>query len=220
MRLRRYQLACSASFADYALSTWRLEPDLRVATRQTQPLDQHASGRCDVRMPDDFILQWGNPALYETAPPVTSFDDLLRAQAARLCHRLLDVDGAGLAATQVGSLRRMFAFRFSREDDAQVLVNPRVVWCSRETELFHEGCLSFDSVLVAVERPAAVRIVAHDPTGQERGLDCEGFEASLMQHEIDHLDGILTLHRADRRERHRAMAQLLTPPAHPLRHAA
>lgn len=160
-------------------------------------------------MPDDYILQWGSPALYEEAPLVKVFDDLLRAQATRLRRALQAANGAGLAATQVGSLRRMFAFRVSPEDEIDVLVNPRVVWRSKDLELFTEGCLSFNSVLVAVRRPSAVRVVGYDLDGNEREFECEDFGASLMQHEIDHLDGILTLHRAEPTERYRAITALL-----------
>ena len=160
-------------------------------------------------MPDDYILQWGSPALYELARPVEVFDDLLRAQARRLSRRLQAANGAGLAATQVGSLRRMFAFRFTPEHAPDVLVNPRIVWRSREHAVFTEGCLSFDSVVVAVRRPYAVRVVGYDVDGGARELECEDFGASLLQHEIDHLDGILTLHRAEPVERYRAMSELL-----------
>lgn len=160
-------------------------------------------------MPDDYILQWGSPALYAKAPAVKTFDDLLRAQARRLGRRLEAVDGAGLAATQVGSLRRMFAFRLSPEQATDVLVNPRIVWRSDHQELFVEGCLSFNSVAVAVRRPFAVRVVGYDVFGNPRELACEGFGASLLQHEIDHLDGILTLQRAEPAERYRAITALL-----------
>jgi peptide deformylase len=161
-------------------------------------------------MPDEFILQLGNPALHEPAPPVSHFDDLLAAQAKRLRQTLERAAGAGLAATQVGSLRRMFAFRLDDEQDTDVLVNPRVTWRSREQAVFEEGCLSFRSVLVAVRRPYAVRVAGFDVGGTPRELECEDFQASLMQHEIDHLDGILTLDRAEPAERYRAMTALLT----------
>jgi peptide deformylase len=127
-------------------------------------------------MPDEFIRQRGDPELYERAHAVTAFDDLLRARAARLRRRLEEAGGAGLAATQVGWLRRIFAFRLSHEDETEVLVNPRVLWRSEQ-------------------------------------YDCEDFAASLMQHEVDHLDGILTLHRADRAERYRAVTALLAETA-------
>jgi peptide deformylase len=151
---------------------------------------------------------------------VEVFDDLLRAQAARLSRRLEAVDGAGLAATQVGSLRRIFAFRLSSEHDTDVLVNPRIVWRSPEHELFVEGCLSFNSVLVAVRRPFAVRVIGRDLGGEKRELECENFASSLIQHEIDHLDGILTLHRAAPAERRRAITELLRPQAEAMSQAA
>ncbi len=161
-------------------------------------------------VPDEFIRQWGDPTLYERANPITVFDDLLRARAARLCRTLEAADGAGLAATQVGWLRRAFAFRLSPEHAANVIVNPRVVWSSEHVATFLEGCLSFNAVPVQVRRPVAVRVAGYDVHGKAVEFDCEGFSASLMQHEIDHLDGILTLHRADRAERRRAITALLT----------
>jgi peptide deformylase len=170
-------------------------------------LDETPPPMCDSEMPDDFILQWGSPALYERACLVQGFDDLLRAQAMRLCRRL--EAAAGLAATQVGVVRRLFAFRLSPEHETDVLVNPRIVSRSRDLALFNEGCLSFDSVLVAVRRPFAVTVAGYDVFGHERELECTGFASSLVQHEIDHLDGVLTLHRADRPERYRAITELL-----------
>jgi peptide deformylase len=160
-------------------------------------------------MPDEFIRQWGDPALYLRAEPVTSFDDLLGVRAARLCRLLERADGAGLAATQVGWLRRVFAFRLARDDRAEVLVNPRIEWRSERVETFIEGCLSFNTIAVAVSRPYAVRVAGFDVNGAAVELACKDFAASLMQHEIDHLDGILTLRRADAEERHRAVAALL-----------
>jgi peptide deformylase len=103
----------------------------------------------------------------------------------------------------------MFAFRFSAEHAADILVNPRIVWRSPELALFNEGCLSFNSVLVAVRRSFAVRVIGYDVDGNERAFHCEDFGASLMQHEIDYLDGILTLHRAEPAERYRAITALL-----------
>jgi peptide deformylase len=171
-------------------------------------------------MPDDFIRQWGDPTLYEPADPVTVFDDLLRARAARLCRTLELADGAGLAATQVGWLRRLFAFRLSREHTTDVLVNPRVVWRSQQVETFVEGCLSFNTVAVPVRRPSAVRVRGFDVYGNPMEFECADFSASLMQHEIDHLDGILTLHRADRAARQRAIAALLSSTSGHVRLAA
>jgi peptide deformylase len=160
-------------------------------------------------MPDAWIRQWGDPQLHERARLVEVFDDLLREQARRMRERLVEADGAGLAATQVGLLRRLFVFRLTPEHEIDVLVNPRVVSASAEHATFVEGCLSFNTVAVAVERPAAVRIAAQDLDGRSREVEGDGFAASLWQHEIDHLDGILTLDRAGRAERHRAITDLL-----------
>jgi hypothetical protein len=91
-----------------------------------------------------------------------------------------------------------------------VLVNPRVIWRSKQLELFCEGCLSFNTVVVAVRRAFAVRVVGYDVSGNELEFQCEDFEASLMQHEVDHLDGILTLHRADHAP---ALPRSSSPPA-------
>ena len=159
-------------------------------------------------MPDEWIRQWGDPALRETAAPVSSFDDLLAARVRRMKQQLDDAQGAGLAATQVGFMRRMFVFRAWPEDAIDVLVNPVVVESSAERATFLEGCLSYRSITVAVERPLSVLISAQRLDGTTRLVEASGHEASLLQHEIDHLDGILTLDRASLAERRRALSLL------------
>lgn len=164
-------------------------------------------------MPDAWIRQWGDPVLHERARLVESFDDLLRAQAARMSKLLYSAGGAGLAATQVGVLRRMFAFRIGPEDPIDVIINPSILDTADGLTTFVEGCLSFNAVAVAVRRPAWVRVGGRDIFGDLREFECSGFAASLMQHEIDHLDGVLTLDRADRGERARAVAVLTGLPS-------
>jgi peptide deformylase len=171
-------------------------------------------------VPDDWIRQWGDPALREIAAPVAAADDLLRRRVQRMADRLLEADGAGLAATQVGFMRRLFVFRETRESPVGVLVNPRVAASSGQEAVFEEGCLSFMAVTVAVLRPVAVRVEAFDLEGRTLTIEAEGGIASLMQHEIDHLDGILTLDRAEPDERRRAIAVLREGDRLPaLRHA-
>jgi peptide deformylase len=160
-------------------------------------------------VPDEWIRQWGDPVLREIAAPVLGADDILRAQVDRMKRRLDDADGAGLAGTQVGFLRRAFVFRASLEDRIEALVNPAIVAASTERATFVEGCLSFQAVVVEVERPVAVRVEAQTLEGRSLVLDVEGYRASLLQHEIDHLNGVLTLDRADPAERRRAMGVLL-----------
>jgi peptide deformylase len=160
-------------------------------------------------VPDEWIRQWGDPTLRLRAAPVERVDDLLRRQVERMRERLVEAEGAGLAGPQIGLLRRVFVFRPRREDPVDVLVNPRVVSSSSETCTFLEGCLSFNAVAVEVERPLVVVVTGADLDGSERTIEAEGFAASLLQHEIDHLDGILTLDRATPRERRRAVSALL-----------
>ena len=159
-------------------------------------------------MPDEWIRQWGDPVLHEIAAPVRGLDDVLRAQVARMKRRLDQAEGAGLAGTQVGFLRRVFVFRASVEEEIQALVNPEVVAASSEHATFLEGCLSYQGVAVLVERPLAVRVRAQTLEGRSLMLEVEGHQASLLQHEIDHLNGILTLDRADPAERRRAIGVL------------
>jgi peptide deformylase len=159
-------------------------------------------------MPDEWIRQWGDPALHEPGHAVTSFDELLAMRARRLARHLVRAQGAGLAATQVGVLQRMFAYRVDPEDEPQVLINPRIVASSEETSTFIEACLSFNTVLVTVERPVSVEVTAQTVDGEDMTFTADDYAASLMQHEIDHLDGIITLDRAAPDERRRVVAEL------------
>jgi peptide deformylase len=163
-------------------------------------------------VPDDWIRQWGDPTLRLVAREVEHIDDILRRQVLRMQRRLAAAEGAGLAATQVGLLRRVFVFRLGPEHEIEALLNPRIVARGDEREIFHEGCLSFNTIAVAVERPRAVRVDGYDLDGNARTLEVEGFGASLLQHEIDHLDGILTLDRATPAERRRAIHALTLEP--------
>ena len=159
-------------------------------------------------MPDDWIRQWGDPTLRLVAREVEQIDDILRQQVLRMQRRLAAAQGAGLAATQVGLLRRVFVFRLAPDREIEALCNPRVLAHADERQTFHEGCLSFNTIAVAVERPRAVQAEGYDLDGNARTLALEGFGASLLQHEIDHLDGILTLDRATPAERRRAIRAL------------
>ena len=159
-------------------------------------------------MPDGWIRQWGDPTLRLVAREVEQIDDILRRQVLRMQRRLAAAQGAGLAATQVGLLRRVFVFRLAPDREIEALCNPRLVAHADERQTFHEGCLSFNTIAVAVERPRAVQVEGYDLDGNARTLALEGFGASLLQHEIDHLDGILTLDRATSAERRRAIRAL------------
>ena len=132
----------------------------------------------------------------------------------RLAERMLDVmeraHGVGLAAPQLGILRRILVYRASDEDEPKVLINPELVERSDETEVGTEGCLSLlgGELQVPVARHLRVRVSGRDASGDAVDLDVEGFEARVIQHEIDHLDGILIFDRAENQERREALREL------------
>jgi peptide deformylase len=153
------------------------------------------------------IRQYPDFALRMRAKEVTEFDDYLTALVERMMHTMEDAQGVGLAATQLGILQRVFVFTL--EDEApQAIVNPRIVDHSKEAETEEEGCLSLEGVRVPVERPAKVTIEGLDPEGRDVRLELEGLGARVVQHESDHLDGVLIIDRTDEEHRKEAMAIL------------
>jgi peptide deformylase len=153
------------------------------------------------------VRKWGDPVLRERARPVEAFDDALHAEVARLTGLLDDALGAGLAATQIGVLSRVFVYRMP-DGPMEVMVNPEILWASDELELFDEGCLSLPGVWFEVERPRRVRVRAFDEHGAEREFEVEGAEADVIQHELDHLDGVLVLDRVPQEQRKAAIRRL------------
>ena len=158
------------------------------------------------------IRQFPDPALRMTANEVTEFDRDLAALAERMKGLMDDANGVGLAANQVGILRRVFVFLLSREDDERpiVAVNPRVTPAPGEPAADDEGCLSLQGVLVPVERPAAVVLEAQDLEGKPFRLELDALGARVVQHELDHLDGVPILDRTTR-EAHRGAMAVLRP---------
>ena len=149
------------------------------------------------------------------AREVGSFDDDLARLVERMEHLMVEAAGVGLAANQVGVVRRVFVFRRAREDDVDetvAVVNPRVVKQSDELELDDEGCLSLQGVLVPVERRVALAVEAQDLTGAELSLELDGLTARVVQHELDHLDGVLILDRTTPEARREALATLRPQP--------
>lgn len=154
------------------------------------------------------IRQWGDPVLRSVASDVKVFDDALRNDALNMAALMDDAIGAGLAAPQVGSLRRMFVYRAEREGEVVTVVNPRIVWRSADEETDFEGCLSLSEVLVEVSRPVAVKVEAQDLNGDPFTIDAEGFEARVIQHEYDHLEGVMIIDRTDSDQRRDALRRL------------
>jgi peptide deformylase len=116
--------------------------------------------------------------------------------------------GIGLAATQVGALRRVLVYRVEHDSPVNALVNPEIEWTGREKEWMEEGCLSLPGVHVDVERPVRVRVRAQDGHGEPILVEASGLEARVIQHEMDHLDGVLILDRTPRDQRKEAMRTL------------
>ena len=154
------------------------------------------------------VRQLGDPVLRIPASDVTEFDDALREEIARMAAIMDEAHGAGLAAPQLGGLRRILVYRFGDEEHARALVNPRISWASDETETDAEGCLSIGEITVEVPRAVAIHVDAQDAEGAALRLEVEGFEARVIQHEIDHLDGILILDRTTKEQRRQALREL------------
>jgi len=147
----------------------------------------------------------GDPVLREHAKPVVVFDRALKDLSRRMVRIMHDAPGIGLAAPQIGVTRRVIVYDLERP---VTLINPEILSQSAETEVMDEGCLSVPEAVVAVERPARIRVRGRDLRGRELKFDAEDLEARVIQHELDHLDGILILERTSREERARALGGL------------
>jgi peptide deformylase len=155
-----------------------------------------------------FIRRFGDPILKSRATPVDRFDDSTVAQVRRMAALMEDALGVGLAAPQLGISQRLLVYRIGPDAPLVTLANPEIEWSSEDSETFEEGCLSIPGIHVDVERPLHVRVRAHDEHGEGRTVEASGLEARVIQHEIDHLDGILMLDRAPREQRKEAMRTL------------
>jgi peptide deformylase len=153
----------------------------------------------------EHVRKYGDPVLRSKARAVEVFDDALRNEVARMGALMHDSMGIGLAATQVGTLHRVLVYRVEHESPINALINPELEWSGREKEWMEEGCLSLPGVLVDVERPVRVRVRARDPHGEPILVEASGLEARVIQHEMDHLDGVLILDRTPRDQRKEAM---------------
>ena len=153
------------------------------------------------------IRQYPDPVLRMQAPPVEEFDDDLKRLVERMTQLMKDANGVGLAATQVGVLRRLFVF-VPEEDTVAVVVNPEIVRRSDETQTDDEGCLSIQGITVPIERSRSVRIEGRDENGNEVAFELEETPARVVQHELDHLDGKLMLDRTTPEARREALAAL------------
>jgi peptide deformylase len=153
------------------------------------------------------IRQYPDVALKMTARPVVHFDDELRDLVERMKRLMRDAHGIGLAATQVGVLRRVFVFTPSKDVVAAV-ANPEIVERSTETDVVEEGCLSIQGVLVPIERPVSITLVGKDENGEDVRFELDDIYARAAQHEADHLDGVLIIDKTTPEARREALSLL------------
>lgn len=166
-------------------------------------LDPEVAARRDAALA--HVRKFGDPVLKTRARPVERFDEALRDEVRRMGVLMDDAIGIGLAATQVGVLHRLLVYRVQSGAPLAALANPVLEWSSKEDEIAEEGCLSLPSVHVEVERPVHIRVRAQDETGEPLLIEASGLEARVIQHEMDHLDGVLILDRTPRDQRKEAM---------------
>jgi len=154
------------------------------------------------------VVKFGDPVLKSVASPVTAFGPELRAEVERMISIMHDGMGVGLAATQLGVLRRLLVFQAGSDGEPTALINPAIEWLSEEGSIAEEGCLSLPRVSMDVERPLHARVSGRDVEGEPVVIEASGLEARVLQHEIDHLDGVLILDRTSRDQRKGALRAL------------
>ena len=152
------------------------------------------------------IRTFGDPVLKSRATPVKDFDESLKSLAQDMMKTMRENEGVGLAANQIGRLKRIFVAAY--EDEEYAIVNPVIEERSEASEKDVEGCLSIPETRVEVERSCAVTVSGKDPSGAPVRVHAEGLLARIFQHEIDHLDGVLILDRTDRESRKVALREI------------
>ena len=185
------------------------EPDLREESLEDEEgrLDPAVEARRTAAL--SLLRCYGDPILRSTATPVDRFDAALQGQVAHMGAIMRDSLGVGLAAPQLGLSQRLLVYRVGPDAPLVALVNPEVEWTSEaELETLEEGCLSIPGVAVDVERPLHVRVRARDERAGGRLVEASGLEARVIQHELDHLDGVLILDRATKEARREALRAL------------
>ena len=154
------------------------------------------------------LVLWPDTRLSETCAPVSEVDARVRRLASDMLETMYAVDGRGLAAPQVGTLHRVFvmdAHWKDAEPDPIVMINPSIMARDAEKARFAEACLSIPGLSIELERPAAVTVQWTSETGEIHMNDFDGIEARVIQHELDHLNGILTLDHLDGEARAEAL---------------
>ena len=182
--------------------------DTEVVEQETgeHPLDPELLERRERAL--EQVIKFGDPVLKSRASEVTDFGPHLQDEAARMIEIMRDGMGIGLAATQLGILRRILVFAAGPDAVPTAVVNPEIEHVSEEQAMAEEGCLSLPRVSMDVERPLFARIRGVDVSGDPLLIEAAGLEARVLQHELDHLDGVLILDRTSREQRRGALRAL------------
>lgn len=181
---------------------------VEVEPEEDEPVELDAETRARRDRALAHVRKFGDPVLRTRARDVDRFDEQLVQEVERMGRLMNDAIGVGLAATQVGVLHRLLVYRVHPQSPVVALVNPELEWAGRDEESLEEGCLSLPGVHVQVERPVFVRVRARNEHGEPVLIEAAGLEARVIQHEMDHLDGVLVLDRISRSERKEAMRAL------------
>jgi peptide deformylase len=170
-------------------------------------LDEEARARRAAALAQ--VRTFGDPALNSAAAEVTRFGPELEREALRMVKLMRDAMGVGLAATQLGVLHRLLVFQAGPDATATAIANPVIEWVSEDDlATAEEGCLSLPGIVVDVERPLHARVSGVDLHGRRLTVEASGLEARVLQHEVDHLDGVLILDRTEREQRRGALRAL------------
>jgi peptide deformylase len=154
------------------------------------------------------IITLPDPKLRLVSRKIEKIDDALRRLMDDLIETMHEAPGVGLAAIQVGEPIRLLVVDVAKREeppDPQIFLNPEIVWSSEERAIYEEGCLSIPEYYAEVERPASVRARALDRDGKLREILAEGLLATVLQHEIDHLDGVLFIDHISKLKRDRVI---------------
>lgn len=158
------------------------------------------------------ILILPDPRLRLVCAPIGAIDDDLRKLMDDMVDTMHDAPGIGLAASQVGVLKRVVVIDLAKKDEPpqpRYFVNPEIVWSSEEQSVYEEGCLSIPEYYEDVERPASARVRFLDRDGARQEILAEGLLSTALQHEIDHLDGVLFIDHISRLKRDRVTKKFI-----------
>ena len=157
------------------------------------------------------ILTAPDPRLKAVSEPVGKVDDSIRKLVADLIDSMYEANGIGLAAVQIGVPKRVLVMDLAQQEgkkDPKAYINPKILWASDEKVTTEEGCLSVPDIWDDVKRPARIRAEYQDEHGKKHAIEADGLFACCLQHEMDHLDGVLFIDHISRLKRSMALKKL------------